>query len=73
MKDRKKHIAIVYEGAKTEKALIDKLLTIFFADSMETLIFSFPACGNIYMMWNKLREYDFEIDIIDVILSLIHI
>lgn len=67
MKDRKKHIAIVYEGAKTEKALIDKLLTIFFADSMETLIFSFPACGNIYMMWNKLREYDFEIDIIDVI------
>jgi hypothetical protein len=67
MSDKKKHIAIVYEGEKTEKALIERLQMLFFADIMETVVISFPASGNIYMLWNKLREYEFDVDIIDVI------
>ena len=67
MKNRKKHIAIVYEGEKTEKALLEKMQEVFFKDITETVIFSFPACGNIYMIWSELKENEFEIDVIDVI------
>lgn len=67
MKNRKKHIAIVYEGEKTEKALLEKMQEVFFKDITETVIFSFPACGNIYMIWSELKKNEFEIDVIDVI------
>ena len=67
MRNRKKHIAFVYEGEKTEKALIERMQTLFFQDIANVLIFSFSACGNIYMIWNKLRENEFEIDVIDAI------
>lgn len=67
MRDRKKHIAFVYEGEKTEKVLVDRMKELFFQDIADVLIFSFPACGNIYMIWNKLRENEFEIDVIDAI------
>lgn len=67
MRDRKKHIAFVYEGEKTEKVLVERMKELFFEEIADVMIFSFPACGNIYMIWNKLREYEFEIDVIDAI------
>lgn len=67
MRDRKKHIAFVYEGEKTEKVLVERMQELFFEEIADVMIFSFPACGNIYMIWNKLREYEFEIDVIDAI------
>lgn len=67
MKDRKKHIAFVYEGEKTEEALVEGMKELFFQDIADTITFHFPACGNIYMIWNKLRENEFEIDVIDAI------
>lgn len=30
MRDRKKHIAFVYEGEKTEKVLVDRMKELFF-------------------------------------------
>ena len=56
MRDRKKHIAFVYEGEKTEKVLVERMQELFFEEIADVMIFSFPACGNIYMIWNKLRE-----------------
>lgn len=67
MKNRKKHIAFVYEGEKTEKVLVDQMRRLFFQDIADVLIFPCPACGNIYMIWNKLQEYEYEIDVIDAI------
>ena len=40
---------------------------VFFREVAETVVISFPACGNIYMIWNKLRENNFSIDVIDVV------
>ncbi len=67
MGNKKKRIAIVYEGERTEKRLIQNMLKIFFSEHTEILIFTFPACGNIYMIWNELRKNDFDIDVIDAI------
>lgn len=67
MKSKRKHIAIVYEGEKTEKALLQNMKEIFFDQHAETIIFSAPACGNIYMIWKELVDNEFEVDVIDII------
>ena len=67
MRNRRNHIAIIYEGEKTEKTLVEKMQEVFFREVAETVVISFPACGNIYMIWNKLRENNFSIDVIDVV------
>lgn len=63
----KKHIAFIYEGEKTERQLIEKMCNIYFQSEGDTSIISFPAAGNIYMLWNRLKEDDFETDMIDVV------
>lgn len=67
MKSKRKYIAIVYEGEKTEKALLKNMKEIFFDQNAETVIFSAPACGNIYMIWKELVDNDFEVDVIEII------
>lgn len=67
MKSKRKHIAIVYEGERTEKELLQKMKEVFFDQIAETIIFPFPACGNIYMIWKRLKDNDFEVDVIDII------
>ena len=64
---RKKHIAFVYEGEKTEKALIQKMIQVYFSDISNPTIITLSASGNIYMLWNKLKEYSFEAEVIDII------
>lgn len=63
----KKHIAFIYEGEKAEHALISNLCGNFFDDLANTVIIPFPAAGNIYMLWSRLKEDNFETEVIDVI------
>lgn len=63
----KKHIAFIYEGEKAEHALISNLCRNFFDDQANTVIIPFPAAGNIYMLWSRLKEDNFETEVIDVV------
>ena len=66
----KKQIAIIYEGGggeKTERQLIESLNREFFASISEFVPIMFPAGENIYMLWQKLKEDEFETDVIEVV------
>ena len=66
----KKQIAIIYEGGggeKTERQLIESLNREFFAPISELVPIMFPAGENIYMLWQKLKEDEFETDVIEVV------
>lgn len=63
----KKYIAIIYEGEKTERQLVDNLNKVFFKDLSELIPIMFPAGENIYMLWKQLKEDEFETDLIEVI------
>ncbi len=39
----------------------------FFADKAEMIIVMLPAAGNLYMLWTRLHEDDFETDVISVL------
>lgn len=52
----KKYIAIIYEGEKTERQLVDNLNKVFFKDISELVPIMFPAGENIYMLWKQLKE-----------------
>lgn len=67
IKDKQKKIAIIYEGEKTEENLFKNLSQHFFADRAEIMIVTLPAAGNLYMLWTRLREDDFETDVIGVL------
>ena len=61
------YIAFIYEGEKAEHALISNLCRNFFENQINTVIIPFPAAGNIYMLWSRLREDNFETEVIDVV------
>lgn len=63
----KKYIAIIYEGEKTERQLVDNLNKVFFKDISELVPIMFPAGENIYMLWKQLKDDEFETDLIEVI------
>lgn len=67
IKNRQKKVAIIYEGEKTEDNLFRNLCHNFFADRAEMIIVTLPAAGNLYMLWTKLREDDFNTDVISVL------
>ncbi len=67
MNNKKKRIAFIYEGERTERTLINKMVEIYFSDSAEAAIISFAAGENIYMVWNRLKSYDFNAELIDVL------
>lgn len=63
----KKYIAIIYEGEKTERQLVNNLNKVFFSNVSELVLIMFPAGENIYMLWKQLKEDDFQTDLIEVI------
>ena len=66
--ERNKHrIALIYEGISVEDKLLKNMAENFFLKNVEIEFFSFPAEGNIYMLWSKLKEDDYETNVIDVI------
>lgn len=67
VKDKIKRIALIYEGVKTEENLFQSIKNHFFQDRAEISVITLPADGNIYMLWTRLREDDFETDLISVL------
>ncbi len=67
IRDKKQKIAIIYEGEKTEENLFRNISGHFFVDRADIMIVTLPAAGNLYMLWSKLQEDDFETDVISVL------
>lgn len=59
-------IAFIVEGESREPLIIENIKSIFFSNKTTELI-TLPAAQNIYMLWQKMKEDDFETDIIEVI------
>ena len=62
----KANIAFVVEGEAREPVIIRNMQSFFFKKS-QIKILTLPAEQNIYMLWKRLKEDDFETDIIEVL------
>ena len=62
----KDYKAFIVEGEAREPQIIDNISKVFFAHGNFKII-TLPAGQNIYMLWKKLKEDDFETDIIEVL------
>lgn len=58
--------AFIVEGAEREPEIINNMSKVFFSHGNYKII-TLPAGENIYMLWKKLREDDFDTDIIEVL------
>lgn len=67
IRDKVKKIVLIYEGLKTEESLFQSINNHFFLNKAEVSIITLPADGNIYMLWARLKEDDFETDLISVL------
>lgn len=67
IKDKRKKVAIIYEGEKTEENLFKSIGSHFFGKHADILIMTLPAAANLYMLWSKLQEDNFETDVISVL------
>ena len=62
----KDYMAFIVEGETREPQIISNLCDIHFKHSNFKVI-TLPAGQNIYMLWQKLEEDDFETDIIEIL------
>ena len=62
----KDYKAFIVEGEAREPLIIDNISKNFFAH-VNFKIITLPAGQNIYMLWKKLKEDDFDTDIIEVL------
>ncbi len=62
----KDYKAFIVEGEAREPQIIDNISKVFFAHGNFKII-TLPAGQNIYMLWKKLKEDDFETDLIEVL------
>ena len=58
--------AFIVEGEVREPQIIDNISKVFFTHKNYKII-TLPAGQNIYMLWKKLKEDDFDTDIIEVL------
>lgn len=58
--------AFVVEGEAREPLIIDNISKVFFKHANFKII-TLPAGQNIYMLWKKLKDDDFDTDIIEVL------
>ena len=58
--------AFIVEGEAREPLIIDNIAKVFFSHGNIKII-TLPAGQNIYMLWKKLKEDDFDTDIIEVL------
>ena len=61
----KSKIAILYEGAKTEKLLFSNINKLFLESTVVPISLSIDM--TVYMLWNKMKSDDFETDIIELV------
>jgi hypothetical protein len=62
----KDYKAFIVEGEAREPQIIDNISRVFFSRGNFKII-TLPAGENIYMLWKKLKEDDFDTDIIEVL------
>lgn len=62
----KDYKAVIVEGEAREPLIIDNIAKIFFKQN-KVQTFTLPAGQNIYMLWKKLKEDEFETDILEVL------
>ena len=62
----KDYKAFIVEGEAREPQVIDNISKVFFKHGNFKII-TLPAGENIYMLWKKLKEDDFDTDIIEVL------
>lgn len=60
----KDYKAFIVEGEAREPQVIDNISKVFFKHGNFKII-TLPAGENIYMLWKKLKEDDFDTDIMD--------
>lgn len=63
----KKSIAFIYEGVSAEDKLLANMQNVYLSEFSDVYIFNLPADGNIYMLWKKLVEDEFETNVIEVL------
>lgn len=62
----KDYKAFIVEGEAREPLIIDNISKVFFTHGNFKII-TLPVGQNIYMLWKKMKEDDFETDIIEVL------
>ncbi len=66
---KKAKIAFVIEGTKTEPLLIQNIKNTFF-EKNDVVPIMLPTCTNIYALCNRIKEDDYETDIIELVIEL---
>lgn len=64
---KKKRIVFIYEGISAEEKLLHNMYQTFLEEFYEVDIFRLPADGNIYMLWKRLVDDEFETDVLAVL------
>lgn len=59
-------MAFIVEGESREPQIINNLQSVHFKNSNFKVI-TLPAGQNIYMLWQRMNEDDFETDIIEIL------
>ncbi len=62
----KNYKAFIVEGDSREPRIIENIQRVYFNNS-NFKILTIPAGQNIYMLWKKMKEDDFDTDIIEVL------
>ena len=57
----RKRIALIYEGVKAEEELLNNMKQTFLSEFSEVDTFHLPADGNIYMLWKRMVDDEFNI------------
>ncbi|QUO20682.1 hypothetical protein KFE18_08525 [Clostridiaceae bacterium Marseille-Q4143] len=63
----KKKIAFIYEGIQAEEDLLNNMKHVYLSRFYEVETFHLPADGNIYMLWKRLIDDEFETNVIDLL------
>ena len=65
--DKRKRILFVVEGLKREMGIFRNISSVFFGGKSDVIAIAIPADRNIYMLYETLKEDDFETDIVEII------
>ena len=63
----RKRIALIYEGVKAEEELLNNMKQTFLSEFSEVDTFHLPADGNIYMLWKRMVDDEFNTDTIELL------
>ncbi|MDE6058857.1 MAG: hypothetical protein K2G44_02330 [Clostridia bacterium] len=67
MADKLGHILAIVEGEDREYDVIDNIRNTFFSGKKPVFILTLSAKQNVYMLWNKLKNDDFETDLVEIL------